>query len=53
MIPPITCTYKDLPYKERPFLPINECQLYATMRTPNLSQTKISINYPNSDTLEL
>ena len=44
---------KDLPHKERPFLPRNECQLYTTIKTPKPSQTKIRIISPNSGTLEL
>ena len=47
------CIYEDLPYKERPFPPRNECQLYATIKALKPSQTKIRIIYPNSSTLEL
>ena len=44
---------EDLPYKERPFLPRNECQFYATIKTPKPSQIKVRIIYPNFGTLEL
>ena len=52
-IPPITCIYEDLPYKEKPSPPRNECQLYFIIRTPKLSQTKVRIISPRSNTLEL
>ena len=52
-IPQNTRINKDLPYKERPFLPRNECQLYTTIKTPKPSQTKVRIISPNSGTLEL
>ena len=42
----------SLPYKERPSLPRNKCQLYATIKTPKPSQTKVRIIYPSSGTLE-
>ena len=48
-----TCINEDLSYRERPFLPRNECQLYTTIKTPKLSQTKVRIIYPSSGTLEL
>ena len=51
-IPPITCIYEDLSYKERPSPPRNDCQLYATIKTPKPSQTKVRIIYPSSGTLE-
>ena len=45
--------YKDLPHKERPSSPRNECQFYTTIKTPKLSQTKVGIIDPSSNTLEL
>ena len=42
---------EDLPYKKRPSSPRNECQLYAIIKTPKPSQTKVHIIYPSSDTL--
>ena len=44
---------KDLPHKEKPSPPRNECQLYTTIKTPKPSQTEVHLIYPNSDTLEL
>ena len=41
-----TCINDDLPYKERSSPPRNKCQLYATIKTPKLSQTKIHIFTP-------
>ena len=41
---------EDLPHKERPSPPRNECQLYTTIKTPKPSQTKVHIIYPNSGT---
>ena len=52
-IPPITCIYEDLPYKERPSPLRNECQLYAIIKTSKLSQTKVRIIYLSSVILEL
>ena len=48
-----TCINEDLPYKERSSPPKNECQLYATIKTPKPSQTKVRITYPRFGTLEL
>ena len=47
------CIYKDLPYKERPSLPRNKCQLYITIKAPKLSHTKVHIIYPSPGTLKL
>ena len=44
---------ENLPYKERPSLPRNGCQLYATIKIPKPSQIKVRIIYPSSGTLEL
>ena len=44
---------ENLSYKEKPSLPRNKCQLYATIKIPKPSQTKVRIFYPNSSTLEL
>ena len=44
---------KDLPHKERPSPPRNECQLYTIIKTSNPSQTKVRIIYPCSGTLKL
>ena len=52
-IPQDTRINEDLPYKERPSLPRNRCQLYATIKTTKSSQIKIRIIYPRFDTLEL
>ena len=52
-IPQDTCIYENLPYKERPSPPRNECQLYATIKAPKPSDTKVHIIYPISGTLEL
>ena len=52
-IPQDTRINEDLPYKERPSLLRNRCQLYATIKTTKSSQIKIRIIYPRFDTLEL
>ena len=44
---------EDLLYKEIPSPSRNEGYLYATIKTPNPSQTKIRIIFPSSGTLEL
>ena len=51
-IPQDTCINEDLPYKERPSPPRNKCQLYATIKTPKPSQTKVRISYPSFGTPE-
>ena len=41
-----SCINEDLPYKKRHFPPINECQLYTTIKSLKLSQTKVRIILP-------
>ena len=52
-IPQDMCINEDLSYKERPSSPRNECQLYATIKTPKPSQIKVCTIYRSSGTLEL
>ena len=52
-IPRDTCINEDLLYNERSSPPRNKCQLYATIKTPRPSQTKVRIIYPSSGILEL
>ena len=51
-IPQDTRINEDLTYKERPSMPKNGCQPYATIKTPKPSHTKVRIIPPNSNTLE-
>ena len=44
---------EDLPYKERPSPPRNECELYATIKIPKPFQTKVRIIHNSSGILEL
>ena len=53
IIPQDTRINEDLPYKERPSMQMNRCQLYATIKTQKPSQTKVRIIFPSSETLEL
>ena len=41
------------PTRKKPSLPRNECQLYATIKTPKPSQIKVRIIYLSSSILEL
>ena len=41
------------PTRKKPSPPRNECQLYATIKTPKPSQIKLRIIYPSFGTLEL
>ena len=45
-IPQDTLINEDLPYKERPSMPRNGCQPYATIKAPKPSQTKVRIILP-------
>ena len=52
-IPRYMSIEEDLLYKEIPSPTRNGGQLYITIKTPNPSQTKVRVIFPNSGTLEL
>ena len=52
-IPRDMCINEELTYNERSSPPRNKCQLYATMKIPRPSQTKVRIIYLSSSILEL
>ena len=46
-IPQDTCIYENLPYKERPSPPRNECQLYANYKSPKALRHQGTHNLPH------